>query len=212
MRNGALAFKSYCPGYVDMRLLQSKRAYRRIAAKVIEESVGDAIRSRATLHVPIEDIYRAVGIREVIATPMHVEGCLTSVPDGLVILVNSQCSPTRQKFTIAHEVGHVLLSRYEGKPIERKCRAVHYSTEEEILVNMIAAEILMPAHELNEVARSLPKDWEAVEYVVWTYQVSYTAAIRRILDMDSVVGAWITGDQTSSSSLTHGVQTRYIGY
>ena len=185
-----------------MRLKHSSRSYRGLAADIVAESVGDVIRNRKSPHVPIEDICRTVGIRQVLQAPMHVEGCLTSVPGGLAVLVNSESTVPRQRFTIAHEVGHVVLSRYEGKPIERKCRAVHYSNEEELLVDMIAAEILMPAQELNKLVRSLPKDWEAIEHLVWTYQVSYTAAIRRLLDLDSVMGVWVMGNQATSDSLS----------
>ena len=131
---------------------------------------------------------------------MNVEGYLTKSAGGLAIAVNSDRTLVRQRFTIAHELGHVILSRYEGKPIEQKCRALHYSDEEELLVDMIAAEILMPSEEISTLVPSLPKGWKAIEYLVWNYRVSYTAAIRRLLNIDRVLGVWITGSQTTSDS------------
>ena len=47
-----------------MKLHNTNRSFSRVAAKVVEELVGNAIRSRTGSCVPIEDIARGLGVRE----------------------------------------------------------------------------------------------------------------------------------------------------
>jgi Zn-dependent peptidase ImmA (M78 family) len=70
-----------------------------------------------------------------------------------VIGVNTATSPRRQRFTIAHELGHLLL--HEGKPLitdysvlvnRRDAKSAMGTDSEEIEANGFAAAILMPQH------------------------------------------------------------------
>jgi Zn-dependent peptidase ImmA (M78 family) len=76
---------------------------------------------------------------------LHREG------SRVVIGINSRNSPKRQRFTIAHELGHWLL--HEGKPlivdqsvmINRRDGVSSQATDqEEIEANHFAAALLMP--------------------------------------------------------------------
>ncbi len=65
------------------------------------------------------------------------------------ILVNSQHHPNRQRFTIAHELGHLLLHGYTTPHADkqfrlRDARSSEGSVLEEIQANQFAAELLMP--------------------------------------------------------------------
>jgi Zn-dependent peptidase ImmA (M78 family) len=65
------------------------------------------------------------------------------------ILVNSQHHPNRQRFTIAHELGHLLLHGYRTPHADkqfrlRDARSSEGSVLEEIQANQFAAELLMP--------------------------------------------------------------------
>jgi len=65
------------------------------------------------------------------------------------ILVNSQHHPNRQRFTIAHELGHLLLHGYRTPHADtqfrlRDARSSEGSVLEEIQANRFAAELLMP--------------------------------------------------------------------
>ena len=187
---------------MTMKIRHSRHFHRKLAAELVQERFGSEIRNRTAKPVPVRELCRLVGVDDVTTMPMHVEGFLVNTPSGLAIRVNVDRSVTRQRFTVAHELGHILLSDYEDKPIGEKCRSQHFSGEEESLVDMIAAEILLPSEEISKLVCSFPSGWDVVEHMVWDYRVSYTAAIRRLLNLDGIMGVWITGNQTACRSLS----------
>ena|SRR6266581_6793776 len=102
--------------------------------------------------VPVEEI--AVGEGAQIARH-HFEGSESGfiLRDGkrVIIGVNTRTSERRQRFTIAHEIGHLLL--HEGKPLIvdhavridwRDERSSQATDAQEIAANAFAAELLMP--------------------------------------------------------------------
>lgn len=106
--------------------------------------------------VPIEYIARAEGAkiaRNQFNGPQSGFALRTGEGSTWIIGVNSSTSPRRQRFTIAHELGHLLL--HEGKPlIIDHSVMVNFRDEtsslgtnnEEIEANGFAAEVLMPRH------------------------------------------------------------------
>jgi Zn-dependent peptidase ImmA (M78 family) len=81
-----------------------------------------------------------------------------------VIGVNSLEVPARQRFTIAHEIGHLLL--HEGRPviveklvrINLRDKGSATTDREEREANQFAAELLMPAGMVEAAARELVGD------------------------------------------------------
>ncbi len=82
-----------------------------------------------------------------------ISGCLLRKEGGSVIGVNSKHSASRQRFTIAHEIGHFLFHRGESVHLDRansfqvNFRDQDSSTGmylEEREANFFAAELLMP--------------------------------------------------------------------
>ncbi|RYD73247.1 MAG: ImmA/IrrE family metallo-endopeptidase [Verrucomicrobiaceae bacterium] len=80
-----------------------------------------------------------------------------------IIGVNKDHSPTRKRFTVAHELGHLMLHSYEQIHVDKagygagyglvKLRSDLSSTgldSEEVEANFFAAEILMPLRLLEE--------------------------------------------------------------
>ena len=66
-----------------------------------------------------------------------------------VIVVNSLHHPNRKRFTVAHELGHLILHRYKTPHADRgfrlrDARSSEGSVLEEIQANQFAAELLMP--------------------------------------------------------------------
>ena len=53
----------------------------------------------------------------------------------------------RVRFTIAHEIGHILLAKFSGMPLTRRASNPTSEYKEERLANRIAAELLMPKKE-----------------------------------------------------------------
>jgi hypothetical protein len=68
-------------------------------------------------------------------------------PSGYSIVVNSEDSETRKRFTIAHEIAHFLLHRNKDTKAftdNIKYRSPGVSDEREAQANRLAADILMP--------------------------------------------------------------------
>jgi Zn-dependent peptidase ImmA (M78 family) len=100
----------------------------------------------------VEQIAVACGIQVVrTAADWQESGFLLRDDSRTIIGINSKNSPRRQRFTIAHELGHWML--HKGKPLivdqsvminKRNDVSSKATDEEEIAANQFAAELLMP--------------------------------------------------------------------
>ena len=104
------------------------------------------------LPIDVERVAARLGA-EVVFEPMSrdLSGLLYRDGERTVIGVNSVHAPARQRFTIAHEVGHLVL--HAGRPVVldhvvrlnfRDPRSGTATDAEEIAANAFAAELLMP--------------------------------------------------------------------
>jgi Zn-dependent peptidase ImmA (M78 family) len=98
--------------------------------------------------VPVEALARS--LQATIAFEAYdgdVSGMLYRTADEALIGVNSSHAPTRQRFTIAHEIGHLVMHKGQEMFIDRFAR-VNWrngeSNREEMEANAFAAELLMP--------------------------------------------------------------------
>lgn len=106
--------------------------------------------------VPVEKIAGKYAHLMYYSLPDDVSGMLLPLPnDGgqrkWAIVVNVAHAEVRQRFTIAHELGHLLMHRYttphaDGRFVVRfrNARSATGSDREEIEANQFAAELLMP--------------------------------------------------------------------
>jgi Zn-dependent peptidase ImmA (M78 family) len=108
-----------------------------------------------SMPVPVEKVAKALGA-QVRFSPFDDElSGMIHVKDGVPIIgVNSLHHPNRQRFTIAHELGHLALHRelitsqvHVDKGFPRLMRDANSAKGEErteIEANQFAAELLMP--------------------------------------------------------------------
>jgi Zn-dependent peptidase ImmA (M78 family) len=134
--------------------------------KKIREIVGQLLQN-SMIMLPSVDV-------EAIARNQHIEihkedlkgisGFIYKEGNQVTIGVNKNDPPNRQRFTIAHELGHFFLHSenplHVDKSIVIKLRD-HVSSEavnaEEIEANAFAAELLMPAKMIEEDFRHVNK-------------------------------------------------------
>ncbi len=106
--------------------------------------------------VPVEDIAIRCGVRLVaFAGEIEVSGLLVALESGAVIAYNADEGKPRRRFTIAHELGHLLLRHYEHFHIDPRDITVEghppdYDWRDERAANDFAAELLMPAAWVTE--------------------------------------------------------------
>lgn len=95
----------------------------------------------------------------------NVSGVLIIKQERAVIGVNKDHHPHRQRFTIAHEIGHFLLHRSSDR-VFIDAAPVFFRDEntssgrdpQEIEANQFAAELLMPERELRALVSVQPID------------------------------------------------------
>lgn len=104
------------------------------AVKLVASELLDGVHCPPT---NLETVGQRIGVQEIVYESFPGSGELHRVKQGFRIVCSSDQSTARQRFTIAHELAHVVLERTgrnaprTGKLVERVC-------------DMLAAEFLMP--------------------------------------------------------------------
>ena len=145
--------------------------------------------------VPIETVARNLKAR-ISYEPFDgdLSGVLYKENDDIIIGVNSSHATTRQRFTIAHEVGHLILHELDVLHIDKNFR-LHYRNEvssqavdiHEIEANAFAAAILMPADTLKLKFTNLIREGididsgsDEISFLAREFQVSQQALLIRL--------------------------------
>lgn len=144
--------------------------------------------------VPIDRIARACGAL-VERRPFDGETCgfLLRQDDAILIGVNSAHHRHRQRFTVAHELGHMLMHRDEIGEVHVDHRFAFFLRDEssstgekplERAANRFAAEILMPADFLRRDVREADiADEGALKVIARRYGVSVQAMTYRLANL-----------------------------
>ncbi|MHB9133542.1 MAG: ImmA/IrrE family metallo-endopeptidase [Armatimonadota bacterium] len=111
-------------------------------------------------------------------------GFLERHGDHSILYLNSDTSPTRMRFTVAHECGHVLDTEHPNA----NYLCLHDDIESDVVkpiervANQFAAEILMPYGIFVDVASSLQINMAAIQRIASIFDVSFEAAGIRYAD------------------------------
>ena len=95
---------------------------------------------------PFDGLLERFGITAVRERPLDRDARLVRQSGKLVIEVNSLYPQARQRFSIAHELGHLIVDRCSATPDE------HWGKNDptiETLCDRLASEILSPDWELS---------------------------------------------------------------
>ena len=124
--------------------------------------------------------------------PPDMSGMLVREPDRVVIGVNECHSDSRQRFTIAHELGHFHLHKGRSVIIDSDVR-VNFrdrvsslaTDREEIEANRFAAALLMPDHMVRSwvAHESFQTAPELVERLAKSFRVSKAAVNFRLVNL-----------------------------
>lgn len=150
----------------------------------------------STPPVNVEGIVASLGILlRRTPTEDNVSGFLLKQKSGpTVIGVNSLHHPNRQRFTIAHEIGHFVLHEFSDVHVDEyvlKLRSPESSAgvnEEEIQANRFAAELLMPPEmietEISRLGVMDISDDRAMQQLAKQFQVSVQAMSNRLTTLN----------------------------
>jgi len=163
---------------------QKRKSIQNQVRKLLEEH------EITTAPVPIERILKSLDA-QIRFSPLDDElSGMVYVKDGTPIVgVNALHHPNRQRFTMAHECGHLVLHRPEitkkihvdkGFPtmLMRDLNSGTGADEMEVEANLFAAELLMPASFLARSLNDKPIDIDdeaAVAALAKQYKVSASA-------------------------------------
>jgi hypothetical protein len=162
---------------------------KRIASSVgqqdLSRAIGVFVSARRVANESLDNVARKLGISRIIEQRLPFEGGLFKLPDGeLVIKLNSDSSFVRKRFTLAHEIGHLLLNTVPA------LRSSHQRADEalERACDLIAAELLMPTEETTKFVKEIGSPTaEKLKDIASKFRVSLqTAAIR----VQSGLGLW----------------------
>jgi Zn-dependent peptidase ImmA (M78 family) len=141
--------------------------------------------------VRIEKIAKGLGVEVRGGDLGEISGLIVRSGTGAIIGVNSTQGRQRQRFTIAHELGHFLLHEGLVNHVDRNYRINYRSAEsslatnvEEIEANFFAASILMPRRFLDGLnADEAVEDDEKVAELARTFDVSRHAMSLRLVNL-----------------------------
>lgn len=147
--------------------------------------------------VPVESIAHSLGV-QVRYAPFEgdISGMVYRDGERIIIGVNSLHHLNRQRFTIAHEIGHVLLHEGISVHIDRAFKVNLRNdissmavNKEEIEANRFAAELLMPEFMLTSDLHGQEIDFEDEEWIeklAESYRVSLQALTFRLVNLGLV--------------------------
>lgn len=145
--------------------------------------------------VPVEKIARLKGAELRFKGVEGMSGVLIQEDGKVIIGVNALDPPTRQRFTIAHELGHLEL--HAGKEIHldklklmRDGKSSQAVSRSEIEANAFAAELLMPQVFLKEDLKANAGvdygDDDFLRKLAKRYDVSLQAMLFRLVNLGFV--------------------------
>lgn len=162
---------------------RTRQKIRSLVSKLLKDN--GVVRSP----VPVEKLAQNLGIEVRFEDAEDdLSGALIREPEGRVVIgVNSAHHPNRQRFTIAHEIGHFILHKGISLHVDEDFRINLRDgsvNEEEIEANAFAAELLMPSEFITKDAQRLGLiDQEALEKLARRYQVSARAMEIRLTNL-----------------------------
>jgi Zn-dependent peptidase ImmA (M78 family) len=166
------------PSSLHPRVVRTTRDARRLAGEIFQTIGG-------VLPVDAEEIARRLGV-QVLKRPAEADlsGMLV-VKNGVGLIVANENHPAvRQRFTVAHELGHFLMHWKPGQEaFFRDERSSQGTSPLETQANAFAAALLMPEVELRKLVgerRISPLDNELIDGLAQTFDVSAHAMSIRL--------------------------------
>lgn len=150
----------------------------------IDELGTDLLRHfgvRATPPVDVEALAGRLGVLQIETRSMFEEGRLERRGADTRIFVRKDLTVSRRRFTIAHELAHLLLADPGARDLVAHRRLER--GDEERLCDRIAAALVLPAPWVQERFAHRPQNLSTIRHVAHIGQVSMAAATVRLAEI-----------------------------
>ncbi|MCH8327708.1 MAG: ImmA/IrrE family metallo-endopeptidase, partial [Candidatus Marinimicrobia bacterium] len=128
-----------------------------------------------------------LGIDRVELKEMDEDAMLVKRPDGISLLLNREHPKVRHRFSMAHELAHLLLEPVIGdRAIHRRRFVPHQDPDGqkiEEICNRMASAMLMPKNGIEQILQRRGYTAKCVPEIARSFQVSFEAAGRRYLSV-----------------------------
>lgn len=135
-----------------------------------------------TLPVPVDVVARHLGVESIIECPMDHDGQLDNRTGSIIIRLANGAPERRKRFTMAHEIGHLILASPTEVLVARRSRPEEPDSIERFC-DRFAAALLMPRSQLAWEARSLTPTMRAVDHLAGLFDASLTATYLRACEV-----------------------------
>jgi Zn-dependent peptidase ImmA (M78 family) len=147
----------------------------------------------STIPIALEKITTFFGIKISYDLGENVSGILISKKDVTIIGVNPTESSVRQRFTIAHEIGHYCMHKNKAELfVDTDYIVMKRSGEKdnyELEANAFAAALLMPEEniekELSKLSVNIPTD-DKIKTLAKKFEVSTIAMTYRLSNLELI--------------------------
>jgi hypothetical protein len=156
---------------------------------VVENSIESGLADRLAraverlggpVPVDLERLARALGTTDIVLTDMVEDGRTTWIAGQPKIELRADRTSTRNRFTLAHEIGHILISQDET--VARRTGGLEHDDIEK-LCDWIAASILMPRQWVNQYSHKAQFNLSLLRLVAHKADVSLSAAAVRLAEV-----------------------------
>lgn len=147
-------------------------------------------------------IAKRLEVREIVPAPLRAEGCLVRLEDGAFRISYRQDRPRpRRRFTVAHELAHIIVARIAGPDIPGRLeRNPQDYSEVEKLADRVAASLLMPSELFVDRLwnccvyerrnRGSISNKKVVDELGRMFGVSVSAVVIRLFEIRSLMTFW----------------------
>ncbi|MGW0863270.1 helix-turn-helix domain-containing protein [Streptomyces sp. NPDC002611] len=132
----------------------------------------------------LQAMERAFGVDVAkIGLPDGIDGAAWQVDGFRLIMIARTGVPTRQRFTLAHELGHILARDAQDLLTETHLSPGHQKDLTEVRANVFAANLLMPRSEISRMVQQGDLTDERLTSLVVRFQVSPSALAARLVQL-----------------------------
>jgi IrrE N-terminal-like domain len=131
--------------------------------------------------VPLETLAAALGVESILRRPMVEEGRLEQRAGRTTIFLREGTIGARQRFTLAHELGHLVLADPEEDLVAR--RMWSRPDREERFCDEFAAAILLPREWILRNLNGAPENLRVARELASRAEASLSASVVRLREL-----------------------------